>query len=190
MSSALQMVNENNKIAEWAARISECRNSGLSVREWCSINHVCTQTYYCEHTTAKYLLYKLSFEKISRTFRDFLGTRFIIEPFRKLSHPFRHLTFIVNFALVKLWVRKEKMLSSKSIPFHRKQRRERLCATITIRSIFLLSRETMDRFKLLICTGSCRHPDQRLQWSHELPRGRLRRRAYDEEDVSRTKREI
>ena len=46
MSSALQMFNENNKVSEWAARITECRNSGLSVREWCEANHLCTQTYY------------------------------------------------------------------------------------------------------------------------------------------------
>ena len=46
MSSALQVFNENNKVSEWAARITECRNSGLSVREWCEVNHLCTQTYY------------------------------------------------------------------------------------------------------------------------------------------------
>ena len=46
MSSALQVLNENSKVSEWAARITECRNSGLSVREWCGINHICTQTYY------------------------------------------------------------------------------------------------------------------------------------------------
>ena len=46
MSSALQVFNENNKVSEWAARITECRNSALSVREWCDANHLCTQTYY------------------------------------------------------------------------------------------------------------------------------------------------
>ena len=38
MSSALQVLNENNKVSEWAERITECRNSGLSVREWCEAN--------------------------------------------------------------------------------------------------------------------------------------------------------
>ena len=46
MSSALQIVNEQNKAAQWAARITECRNSGLSVREWCHANNLHTQTYY------------------------------------------------------------------------------------------------------------------------------------------------
>lgn len=46
MSSALQTLNEQNKAAEWAGRITECRNSGLSVREWCNEHNICTQTYY------------------------------------------------------------------------------------------------------------------------------------------------
>lgn len=46
MSSALQTLNEQNKAAGWAVRIAECRNSGLSVREWCSEHNVCAQTYY------------------------------------------------------------------------------------------------------------------------------------------------
>ena len=46
MSSALQILNENNKVSEWAARITECRNSSLRVQEWCAANHLCTQTYY------------------------------------------------------------------------------------------------------------------------------------------------
>ena len=46
MSSALQTLNENHKMDEWAARITACRNSGLSVQEWCRSNDICTQTYY------------------------------------------------------------------------------------------------------------------------------------------------
>ena len=46
MNSALQVLNGNNKVSEWAARITECRNSGLSVREWCEANHLFTQTEY------------------------------------------------------------------------------------------------------------------------------------------------
>ena len=46
MSSALQTLNEQNKAAQWAAWITECRNSGLSVRAWCSEHSICTQTYY------------------------------------------------------------------------------------------------------------------------------------------------
>lgn len=46
MSSALQTMNEQSKAAEWIRRITECRNSGLRVQEWCAANHVCVQTYY------------------------------------------------------------------------------------------------------------------------------------------------
>ncbi len=30
-----------NKVALWAERISECRNSGLSVKTWCKEKGVC-----------------------------------------------------------------------------------------------------------------------------------------------------
>ena len=46
MSTELQQLNEQNKLSLWAARISECRNSGLSVKDWCKENGVSEQTYY------------------------------------------------------------------------------------------------------------------------------------------------
>ena len=46
MSTELQELNGQNKLALWAARISECRNSGLSVKNWCKENAICEQTYY------------------------------------------------------------------------------------------------------------------------------------------------
>lgn len=46
MSTELQQLNEQNKLAMWAGRISECRNSGLTVKRWCKENGVGEQTYY------------------------------------------------------------------------------------------------------------------------------------------------
>lgn len=46
MSTELQQLNEQNKLAVWAGRISECRNSGLTVKRWCKENGVGEQTYY------------------------------------------------------------------------------------------------------------------------------------------------
>ena len=46
MSKDLQTLNSQNKLALWAGRISECRNSGLSVKAWCKENGICEQTYY------------------------------------------------------------------------------------------------------------------------------------------------
>ena len=34
------------KLQEWAARIQDCRSSGLSVRAWCRQRGVTTATYY------------------------------------------------------------------------------------------------------------------------------------------------
>ena len=46
MSKDLQTLNGQNKLALWAGRISECRNSGQNVKAWCRENGVCEQTYY------------------------------------------------------------------------------------------------------------------------------------------------
>ena len=46
MGTELQRLNEQNKLALWATRISECRNSGLTVKCWCKENGIGEQTYY------------------------------------------------------------------------------------------------------------------------------------------------
>ena len=42
----LRQLNEQNKLAIWAERITECRNSGQSVLAWCKEHGICSQTYY------------------------------------------------------------------------------------------------------------------------------------------------
>lgn len=46
MSRELQTMNQQEKLALWAGRISECRNSGQNVKDWCRENGICEQTYY------------------------------------------------------------------------------------------------------------------------------------------------
>ena len=46
VSTELQQMNNQTKMALWAERISACRNSGQSVKVWCKENAVCEQTYY------------------------------------------------------------------------------------------------------------------------------------------------
>lgn len=46
MGSELQKMNGQNKLALWAERVSACRSSDLSVRDWCKENDICEQTYY------------------------------------------------------------------------------------------------------------------------------------------------
>ena len=46
MSRDLQTVNEQNKLALWAERVSSCRNSGLRVKDWRRENGVNEQIYY------------------------------------------------------------------------------------------------------------------------------------------------
>ena len=42
----LRQLNEQTKLALWAERVSECRNSGQSVLTWCKEHGICSQTYY------------------------------------------------------------------------------------------------------------------------------------------------
>ena len=46
MSRGMQTRNAQNKLALWAERITECCNSGQSVKVWCQENGICEQTYY------------------------------------------------------------------------------------------------------------------------------------------------
>ena len=46
VSRELQTMNQQNKLALWARRISECRSSGQNVKVWCKENGICEQTYY------------------------------------------------------------------------------------------------------------------------------------------------
>lgn len=46
MSRGLQTFNDQNKLALWAGRVSECRNSSQTVKTWCKENDICEQTYY------------------------------------------------------------------------------------------------------------------------------------------------
>ena len=39
-------MNQQNKLALWAGRISECRSSGQNVKVWRKENGICEQTYY------------------------------------------------------------------------------------------------------------------------------------------------
>ena len=46
MSTELQHLNGQNKLTLWAKRVSECRNSGQTVKIWCKESGICEQTYY------------------------------------------------------------------------------------------------------------------------------------------------
>ena len=46
MSKGLQIIKENNNLAEWSRQVEECRNSGLSVRSWCERNQIAVSTFH------------------------------------------------------------------------------------------------------------------------------------------------
>ena len=46
MSGELQTLNQQNKMALWAERITNCRNSKQGVKTWCRENGICEATFY------------------------------------------------------------------------------------------------------------------------------------------------
>lgn len=46
MEQSLQALSANQRMAEWSERISSCRNSGISVKQWCQENGIAEKTYY------------------------------------------------------------------------------------------------------------------------------------------------
>ena len=46
MGRELQTMNQQNKMALWAERISACRDSGQGVKAWCQEHGVCEATFY------------------------------------------------------------------------------------------------------------------------------------------------
>lgn len=46
MTKGLQLIKENNNLSEWSRQVEECRNSGLSVRAWCSEHQIAVSTFH------------------------------------------------------------------------------------------------------------------------------------------------
>lgn len=46
MENSLQQLNATQALEEWAYKIKECRNSGITVKEWCKLQGIQTQKFY------------------------------------------------------------------------------------------------------------------------------------------------
>ena len=43
---SLQRANQQHRLVEWSRRVEVCRNSGLSVGQWCRENGIAVSTYF------------------------------------------------------------------------------------------------------------------------------------------------
>lgn len=43
---SLQRANQHQRLVEWSRRVEACRNSGLSVGQWCQENGIAVSTYF------------------------------------------------------------------------------------------------------------------------------------------------
>ena len=45
-AASLQRANQEYRVVEWSRRVEACRNSGLSVGQWCRENGIAVSTYF------------------------------------------------------------------------------------------------------------------------------------------------
>ena len=45
-ASSLQRAKQEYRVVEWSRRVEACRNSGLSVGQWCQENGIAVSTYF------------------------------------------------------------------------------------------------------------------------------------------------
>ena len=45
-TASLQRANQQHRLVEWSRRVEACRNSGLSVGQWCQENGIAVSTYF------------------------------------------------------------------------------------------------------------------------------------------------
>ena len=45
-AASLQRANQQHRLVEWSRHVEACRNSGLSVSQWCQENGIAVSTYF------------------------------------------------------------------------------------------------------------------------------------------------
>ena len=45
-TASIQRANQQERLVEWSQRVEACRNSGLSVGQWCQENGIAVSTYF------------------------------------------------------------------------------------------------------------------------------------------------
>ena len=71
MSKGIQIIKENNNLAEWPRQVEECCNNGLRVRSWYEQHQIAVSTYhYRQQTVWKELQKSSQFVEISFSFNE------------------------------------------------------------------------------------------------------------------------
>jgi hypothetical protein len=75
MAYSIQTVNYKNRLLEWSKQVEACRNSNLTVAQWCQENGVAVSTYYSWQ------------RKVFQTVLPEQETSFVEVPMDKAAHP-------------------------------------------------------------------------------------------------------
>lgn len=91
---SLQRINRQHRLAEWSQRVEECRNSGLSVAQWCQENGIAVSTYFSWQ------------RKVFETLKEIQEVTFAEVPVMECSHPFGQVVATLEISGVRVQVYK------------------------------------------------------------------------------------
>lgn len=88
---SLQTLGQKQRILKWSQRVADCRQSGLSVKQWCSENGTSVKTYYSWQKKAFEFMVEQQMLRLDTEEHRLMFARKAIDTFRAA-------TKVLNFA--------------------------------------------------------------------------------------------
>ena len=91
-AASLQRANQQHRLVEWSRRVEACRNSGLSVGQWCQENGIAVSTYFFWQ------------RKVFQALKEVQEANFAEVPIMERSQPSRHIVAAMEVSGVRIQV--------------------------------------------------------------------------------------
>ena len=89
---SLQRANQQHRLVEWSRRVEACRNSGLSVGQWCQENGIAVSTYFSWQ------------RKVFQALQEVQEVTFAEVPIMEHSQPCAHIIAAMEVSDVRIQV--------------------------------------------------------------------------------------
>ena len=89
---SLQRANQHHRLVEWSRRVEACRNSGLSVVQWCQENGIAVSTYFSWQ------------KKVFRALKEVREVTFSEVPITERCQPSGHIVAAMEVSGVRIQV--------------------------------------------------------------------------------------
>ena len=91
-TASLQRANQQHRLLEWNRRVEACRNSGLSVGQWCQENGIAVSTYFSWQ------------KKVFQALKEVREITFAEVPITERCQPFGHIVAAMEISGVRIQV--------------------------------------------------------------------------------------